>query len=627
MTAISTVPVINEPTLTRSNTSSDQAAGKSADPNAQARKLTAAHGLFQSYLLSQNPKASIANTTESSSTDAGIHPLFVNEQLLNEKLDESRFGLEPAHLYSEDFINFIDSAHLDHTSQDATIEMAEEAAANGDNLPTNLNISDVPLKVKPLPSETKAVLNILQGDLSRINPQDVSALIMTHPLIQEAMSSGDIAKFMQSPQTFEGLENNLKIPINSSEIVQAFGEQTGSGMSDTNIESVVRSLGLDSERMAAELEALQGHLSVGDLSPYIKRAQQQFVPNMDSSVNQENSTLTDSDLSIPQEMTNSETISDAYQDAAQVSAADGAQSFKNKVFTSQTQNPSSLSEDLQKLNIAADSNSQQVVKDGQLKRFTEEAADIPEADNETLFKSERSFEIAKTGNSQLAASSAENQGSFDQSGSGEELSQQSAGDQSSFETRVDQSVADDFSDLMKSSETTAIRTESDPGVNEASKTQSKNETALQELRQQVFEKARFLSSSGGGRMNFDLKTADLGHLELSLQVHDKNLELKITAASDAAREMLAVELPQLRQNLLDQSLELKTVDIGVQQENSFNQSFTGEQGETSQQGFEETRQRDYADQQGNLFKTRSYRSSNITRTQPQYGNSQIQIRV
>ena len=93
-----------------------------------------------------------------------------------------------------------------------------------------------------------------------------------------------------------------------------------------------------------------------------------------------------------------------------------------------------------------------------------------------------------------------------------------------------------------------------------------------QVRDIVFEKAQMMVKEGGGTIRLDLGTQDLGKIDLAIEVHNDALRLKITADSDKAREMLSQELPALRQALLDQSLDLKTVEIGLRQEEQWSQS-------------------------------------------------------
>ena len=105
------------------------------------------------------------------------------------------------------------------------------------------------------------------------------------------------------------------------------------------------------------------------------------------------------------------------------------------------------------------------------------------------------------------------------------------------------------------------------------------------VRDTVFEKSQILIKDGGGTMKFDLGTKELGQLDLAIDVQNDTLKVKITAESDKAREMLSQELPALRQALADQSLDLKTIEIGVKHEEQWS-----EQSSQQGQGRQEERQ-------------------------------------
>ncbi len=94
----------------------------------------------------------------------------------------------------------------------------------------------------------------------------------------------------------------------------------------------------------------------------------------------------------------------------------------------------------------------------------------------------------------------------------------------------------------------------------------------QSLSQNVFENATMMLKEGGGSIRVDLGSEGLGSLDLALDIKDKTVELRIIASSPHARELLAQDLPKLRDSLLNQNLNLEKVEIGLNQGSSWSQS-------------------------------------------------------
>lgn len=100
-----------------------------------------------------------------------------------------------------------------------------------------------------------------------------------------------------------------------------------------------------------------------------------------------------------------------------------------------------------------------------------------------------------------------------------------------------------------------------------------NKTALPPaVAKDIFEKSSLLLKEGGGSMRIDLGSKELGSLNLAVEVKDKTVEIRILAPTQQARELLATELPKLREALQNQNLDLKKVEIGLGGGSSFAQT-------------------------------------------------------
>lgn len=149
-----------------------------------------------------------------------------------------------------------------------------------------------------------------------------------------------------------------------------------------------------------------------------------------------------------------------------------------------------------------------------------------------------------------------------------------------------------------------------------------------EMVQKVFDNASMMLKEGGGSIRIDLGSETLGTIDLALDIKDKTVELRIIASSPQARELLAQELPKLRDSLLQQNLNLDKVEIGLNQGSAWSQS--SRDGRSSQgqrqEFFEQSRTRGVG---GRGSEVRSYRQItqvNDVRPNPLHTGS-IQVRV
>lgn len=96
---------------------------------------------------------------------------------------------------------------------------------------------------------------------------------------------------------------------------------------------------------------------------------------------------------------------------------------------------------------------------------------------------------------------------------------------------------------------------------------------LQRFRQEIIQRAEMLIKDGGGSIKLDLGHEQLGKIDLAIELKDQKLDIRIVAATERAREILAQELPRLREALASQNIDLQNLEIGLRQESSWSQSF------------------------------------------------------
>ncbi len=102
--------------------------------------------------------------------------------------------------------------------------------------------------------------------------------------------------------------------------------------------------------------------------------------------------------------------------------------------------------------------------------------------------------------------------------------------------------------------------------------------AAKEMVKHVFDNSTMLVEKGGGAIRLDIGNKELGAIDLAIEVKDNRVDIKIAAASPHAREILATELPKLKESLQSQNLNLSKVEIGL----TGGSSWTSSDGRSSQ---------------------------------------------
>ncbi len=89
-----------------------------------------------------------------------------------------------------------------------------------------------------------------------------------------------------------------------------------------------------------------------------------------------------------------------------------------------------------------------------------------------------------------------------------------------------------------------------------------------DFRNQIIEKANNYMAKGMSRANFQLNSPELGQINLAMQLDGDKLDLKMMSSSPQVREMLAIEIPKLKEALESQNIQLQDVNVGVDSEGS-----------------------------------------------------------
>jgi hypothetical protein len=146
----------------------------------------------------------------------------------------------------------------------------------------------------------------------------------------------------------------------------------------------------------------------------------------------------------------------------------------------------------------------------------------------------------------------------------------------------------------------------------------------QEALQQIFDRASMMVKEGGGSIRVDLGSEDLGTIDLALDIQGNTIDLRISATSPHARDLLAQELPRLRESLQQQNLNLERVEVGLSGGSAWSQSGDGRS--SRGQNYEQLQENTYRGPSG-IRDVRSYRqSSRLEALDPQHAGM-IQVRV
>ena len=109
-----------------------------------------------------------------------------------------------------------------------------------------------------------------------------------------------------------------------------------------------------------------------------------------------------------------------------------------------------------------------------------------------------------------------------------------------------------------------------------------------ELTQKVMDSANYLIREGAGSVKLDLSTADLGTLQIAINLSDNKVDIKVFTESDPVREAMMADLSRLKDALQTQNVNLNQVQVGVGEKFGNSSSFDQSQQFSKHQEFRET---------------------------------------
>lgn len=164
------------------------------------------------------------------------------------------------------------NALTDATNQDAAALMAMAAqtgAADAKNILAPLkNLMSGKGSPEALINRN-VVLAFVTGHLEKLDPESLPSIVADSMLIKQAMSSGDVAQFMQTPMSIGELANLLELDQS------LLNKASMAGLDPTKLvtpKDFINALGLDAGRVTSELTMLQQKLPTEGVAPYVQRA-------------------------------------------------------------------------------------------------------------------------------------------------------------------------------------------------------------------------------------------------------------------------------------------------------------------------------------------------------------------
>ncbi|MFW7382019.1 MAG: flagellar hook-length control protein FliK [Oligoflexus sp.] len=409
--------------------------------------------------------------------------------------------------------------------------------------------------------QKEPIFYLLTGQLQHLNPQSIPSLVLNNEFLQSAMAESSPESFLQQTQTASAWLQQLGIsPEKQAAILQQsdiFAEQNITGY------QLFREMGFDPQTIAQELGQIQDKLSTDGLTPLMARAAalQKQPRSEEISVHQPEA-ITESALVVeaaPKEK-HGPTVAkeDPFRmmeqqwDTSNIERIEAPSDNQRPEWLNQLQDSLLTHESGMELKPSMDKVlGEQSVQipieatafNGQLTQLWQAPQEINHQDVSLLQLSEEGLSLIENGDDLLS----QDQGGFSQSGSKEFEFAQNLGGNAAKITATESAAKTWDMELQN--------------------------PQIQRIRQDIINRADMLIKEGGGSIKIDLGHEELGKIDLAIEIKDQKIDMRIIAGTEKAREMLAQELPRLREALQAHELDLQSVEIGLRQESSWSQSF------------------------------------------------------
>ncbi len=446
------------------------------------------------------------------------------------------------------------------------------------------------------------VLAVITGKLEKVEASSIAGIISSNPFIKSALSAKDLDGILNKPVSLETLFKDFDIDEN---LVRKAISQGADLTAEVLPKDFLKALGIDPKRVSVEL-TLMSQATKDGLKPYIQRAEKLSGKNPSKNLSDIPVEIATTESAEPvdkhwiEEILKSQVPAASSTANSQVAVKPLNKSSENrgsmdiKAVKSETSTqPKSLSQDLLSNEKSAPINIQTTKEDifdslkidnqqqtlqlnlqPVAKTFEENLLSInfkyPTLEDSKLnISSERTLEIKVDSKdskleTKFMASDVDLKFPTVQPVTGENFFKDSGEE---FKESKDDNLS---SELSKPVAHGRHEVKSDIFTRQTGESQNAdmplNPAAIAK---KVLVESQALMKDGGGSMRIDINDSKLGPLNLALRVSNGVLELKILTPSHSSRDALAGALPQLRESLTQQGLDLKTVEVGVGMQNQF----------------------------------------------------------
>lgn len=393
----------------------------------------------------------------------------------------------------------------------------------------------------PADDYDEPILWFLTGHLEQLSPLSIPQLVLNNEFVQAALEAESPQDYLNQKQSAGAWLDQLGIPLYKQELI--LEENMLSRGQEISAYQLFKEMGLNAQTIRDELSQLQNQLPLDGLTPHMVRAaalRSQIAEQSDL----------ESDVAVDQHRARS-VSHDPFQNIQKQWDPETVQKIDLTSASSEQPWINTMQEAIQdssKLTV----DSHEPTEEGLEKQIVLEnpvvsssqwqsSEDISQ-ENVTLYK------LSDNGFMPLEADTG--MGSQDQNPS-------SQPDHRDF--TLSQNIAAKVDGISQ--------------ADQGKWSQELQSPNLSRIRQEIINRAEILVKEGGGSIKIDLGHEDLGQIDLAIEVNDQKLEIRILAGSEKARELIAQELPRLREALQLQNLDLQSVEVGLRQESSWSQSF------------------------------------------------------
>lgn len=113
------------------------------------------------------------------------------------------------------------------------------------------------------------VVAFLTGHLEKLEPTTIPGLVSSNRFVNEALSQDDLAGYLNQPTSIQDMVQALDLPNSVLRDAQAMGLDLHQRLAPTEI---LKALGVDPQRVFAELKLLKDNATLDGLSSYMSRA-------------------------------------------------------------------------------------------------------------------------------------------------------------------------------------------------------------------------------------------------------------------------------------------------------------------------------------------------------------------